>query len=132
MASVPTPTPTPEPVAVTPVLADDETPTAPPSGRPLAESGDSFQTAFAEQPDEEPVPVVIAPEPVAGFVVQAAAFSTPDRAERAADALGGKVTPAGKYYRVRTGPFVTRSEAEASLAKVRAAGYTDARILTSG
>jgi rare lipoprotein A len=33
---------------------------------------------------------------------------------------------------VRTGPFATRGEAEASLAKVRAAGYRDARIYTSG
>jgi rare lipoprotein A len=46
--------------------------------------------------------------------------------------LGGKVTRSGQYFRVRTGPFATRGEAEASLAKVRAAGYRDARIFTSG
>jgi len=66
------------------------------------------------------------------FVVQAAAFSTADRAERAARTLEGEVTQSGRYFRVRTGPFATRGEAEASLAKVRAAGYTDARILTNG
>jgi rare lipoprotein A len=73
--------------------------------------------------------------PAAGqgaFVVQAAAFSTADRADRAARVLDGEVTRAGQYYRVRTGPFATRGEAEASLAKVRAAGYSDARILTNG
>jgi rare lipoprotein A len=67
-----------------------------------------------------------------GFIVQAATFSTADRATRVADALGGAVIPAGQYFRVRTGPFATRGEAEASLAKVRAAGYRDARIFTSG
>jgi rare lipoprotein A len=66
------------------------------------------------------------------FVVQAAAFSTVDRARRAANALDGEVTHAGQYFRVRTGPFATREQAEASLAKVRAAGYSDARILTNG
>ncbi len=68
----------------------------------------------------------------AGFVVQAAAFSTADRATRVAGVLGGEVSRSGAYYRVRTGPFATRGEAEASLAKVRAAGYRDARIFTSG
>ena len=68
-----------------------------------------------------------------GFVVQAAAFSTRERAENAARQLErGFVLPAGEYWRLRTGPFSNRAEAEASLAKARAAGYTDARILTSG
>lgn len=66
------------------------------------------------------------------FVVQAAAFSTEERALRVAGVLGGEVSRAGPYFRVRTGPFATRGEAEASLAKVRAAGYSDARIQTSG
>jgi rare lipoprotein A len=67
-----------------------------------------------------------------GFIVQAAAFSTAGRAARVANVLGGEVSRSGQYYRVRTGPFATRGEAEASLAKVRAAGYRDARIFTSG
>jgi len=72
-------------------------------------------------------------EPVeAGFVVQAAAFANPDNAHRAANVLGGEVSQSGRYYRVRTGPFATRGEAEASLANVQRAGYSDARILTSG
>jgi rare lipoprotein A len=94
--------------------------------------------------DPAPVPVTVARtapipaptgQPVASrgaFVVQAAAFSTADRARRAASALDGEVSQAGQYFRVRTGPFATRGEAEASLAKVRAAGYSDARILTNG
>jgi rare lipoprotein A len=66
------------------------------------------------------------------FQVQAATMSTAERARAVASAVGGSVAPAGKYFRVRTGPFANRKEAEASLAKVRAAGYSDARILTNG
>jgi rare lipoprotein A len=73
-----------------------------------------------------------APSAQAGFMVQAAAFSTLERARNAAGALGGTVSPSGRFFRVRTGPFPTRGEAEASLANVRSAGYSDARILTSG
>jgi rare lipoprotein A len=66
------------------------------------------------------------------FVVQAAAFSSKANAQRAANALGGSVSQSGKFYRVRTGPFATRGQAEAALAKVRAAGYSDARVVTAG
>ena len=59
-------------------------------------------------------------------------MSTLDRAKNVAGAVGGSVSQSGKYYRVRTGPFATREQAEASLAKVRAAGYSDARISTNG
>jgi len=93
-------------------------------------------------PTVEAPPVAVAPETPApheavtaragAFMVQAATFSTQDRADRAAVALGGAVSPAGNFFRVRTGPFPTRAAAEGSLANVRAAGYSDARILTGG
>jgi rare lipoprotein A len=66
------------------------------------------------------------------YIVQAAAMSTVERAHKVASAIGGSVSKSGQYYRVRTGPFATRQQAEASLAKVRAAGYSDARILNNG
>lgn len=66
------------------------------------------------------------------FVVQAAAFSSKASADRAASRIGGFVTRAGTVYRVRTGPFATRGQAEAALAKVREAGYSDARVFTAG
>ena len=66
------------------------------------------------------------------YIVQAAALSTIERARKVAGEIGGSVSQAGAYYRVRTGPFATREQAEASLAKVRAAGYSDARIFTNG
>jgi rare lipoprotein A len=67
-----------------------------------------------------------------GFVVQAGAYSSRENASRVARVIGGEVTKAGSLYRVRTGPFASRREAEASLAKVRAAGYSDARIFDEG
>lgn len=67
----------------------------------------------------------------AGFVIQAGAFANETNARRAAKALGGFVSPAGKLYRVRTGPFASRGQADAALAKVRAAGYGDARVLSA-
>lgn len=97
----------------------------------------AFDTAFANgapiAADAEPAPVQPPASDAAGrFMVQAAAFSTAERARRAADALAGSVSPSGAFFRVRTGPFATRAEAEAALAKVRDAGYSDARIFTSG
>ena len=89
------------------------------------------QTASVDQAPAQRAPTP-APAITDGFVVQAAAFSTEERATNAAAALGGQVTPSGRFFRVRTGPFATRAEAEASLANVRAAGYSDARILTGG
>lgn len=75
------------------------------------------------------------PAPVsdAGFVVQAGTFASKLNAERLAGKLdGGFVTRAGKFYRVRVGPYPTRGQAEAALAKVRAAGYSDAQIFSAG
>ena len=83
--------------------------------------------------DEVGEVAVAAPQPVpeGGFVVQAASFAVRANADRAAESLGGTVSQAGRFFRVRTGPFATRGEAEASLANIRDAGYTDARIFTT-
>jgi rare lipoprotein A len=83
---------------------------------------------------EAPVaPPKAAPPPAAkgAFVIQAGAFASRANADRAAKALGGFVSPSGRYFRVRTGPFATRTQADAALAKVRAAGYSDARVTTA-
>lgn len=92
--------------------------------------GDEARDDPAQPTPAEPAAPAAVAEPEGQFMVQAASFSTRERAERAANVLGGTVTPAGRYFRVRTGPFSTRGEAEASLANVRRAGYTDARIFT--
>lgn len=87
--------------------------------------------AAASTPRAEPAAPAAATRQ-AGFVIQAGAFAVKANAERAAKALGGHVSAAGKLFRVRTGPFADRGQAEAALAKVRAAGYSDARVTTAG
>ena len=96
----------------------------------LAETPDTAEQPAVAEVIAEPAELAASNEE--GFVVQAATFSTEERAANAADALGGHISPSGKYFRVRTGPFETREQAEASLANVQAAGYSDARIYTNG
>jgi rare lipoprotein A len=85
--------------------------------------------AVRPAPVVRPAPLV---SPASGdFVIQAAAFASRANADRAAKVLGGSVSPAGRLFRVRTGPFATRAQAQAALAKVRAAGYSDARVTTA-
>ncbi len=66
-----------------------------------------------------------------GPYVQAGAFSSKANAQKVASAIGGKVVRTGKYYAARTGPFANRGLAEASLAKVKRAGYSEARIFSA-
>lgn len=78
-------------------------------------------------------PVTKATEaPEGAFVIQAAAFSSKANAERLANSIDGFVEKSGRFYRVRKGPFASRGQAEAALAKVRAAGYKDAKVFTAG
>ena len=65
------------------------------------------------------------------YFVQVGAYSTKQRAQTAAAAIGGTVAPVGKLFRVRTGPHKDRGQADRALAKVRAAGYADARVVTA-
>ncbi|TIX50756.1 sporulation protein SsgA [Alteraurantiacibacter aquimixticola] len=106
---------------------------ADPVSETVAEAFAEVTAEPAEVAEAAPKPAQApAPEITAGFVVQAAAFSSAANADRAAAALGGTVSQSGRFYRVRTGPFATRDEAEASLANVQAAGYSDARIYSTG
>jgi rare lipoprotein A len=90
-------------------------------------------TAASPQPAaSSPVQPATASSPGGEFVVQAATFASEANAARAAEALGGFIARAGRYYRVRTGPYTSRGQAEAALAKVRAAGYSDAKVSTAG
>lgn len=98
------------------------------SAYPLAPLDGGANTARPGAPAPEDQP----PASTTGaFVVQAAAFASKSNADRAAESLGGFVSPAGRFYRVRTGPYETRGQADAALAKVRAAGYSDARVFTA-
>jgi len=128
-ASAPEPEMAEAPVPVIP--AADTPPPLPPIAEAVPEPEPQPEPVVAPEVAEV-APPVVEPVTAAGFLVQVAAFSTEERARRAAAAIGGVVTPAGNLFRLRTGPFGSRAEAEASLANVRAAGYSDARILTGG
>ena len=80
-------------------------------------------------------PVLPTPAPVAGTLfVQVAALSDRERAATLAADLESfaspaiEATPAG-IFRVRLGPFPDASAAAKVLAEVRAAGYSDARVV---
>ncbi|MCP5402612.1 MAG: SPOR domain-containing protein [Novosphingobium sp.] len=116
----PAPTPTASPTAkASPQPSPEPSPEPSPAPKPTA------TPTPAPKPTDTP-----APKPAASgnFVVQAAAFSTKERADKAATSLGGKVSKPGKYWLMRLGPFATKAEAEAALAKAKAAGYSDARV----
>lgn len=90
--------------------------------------------APAPAPSATPAPVLPA-KPVSmvtasksHFAVQVGAFASKANAEATARALGAQVSPSGRLWRVRLEGLATRAEAEAALAKVHAAGYSDARI----
>lgn len=110
------------------------------SAYPLGGAGPASPQIVGSRPAPQAV-TVAAPKPAAtapheaakgDFVIQAAAFSSKANADRAASKIGGFVTKTGSLYRVRTGPYGNRGQAEAALAKVRAAGYSDARVFTAG
>ncbi|MFM6830774.1 MAG: SPOR domain-containing protein, partial [Novosphingobium sp.] len=128
------------PVAPAPVAALDLPAAAPPAPAKPVKSPvlPAKSVAAAKAPSvpkaAAPVPVPPKSEPKSAeksVFVQVGAFSSRDRAESAAKSVGGSVAQAGKFWRVRTGPHKDRGQAEAALAKVRAAGYADARVVTA-
>lgn len=80
---------------------------------------------------EKPAPAPATASAASGLYVQAGAYSSKARADAVAKAIGGSVSSAGRVWRVRVGPHKDRGQADAALAKVRAAGYADARVVTA-
>ena len=115
-----------------PAIAVATTPEA--AQKPEATPSPSPTTEASSTPAATPKPPAAPSQPAARgrFAVQAAAFRNKTSAERAAKAISGFVKSGGGYHRVRTGPYANRGQAEAALAKVRAAGYSDAQVVTAG
>ncbi len=106
---------------------------AAPSAPVPVEVPPSAAAASAVTQHIEPISDPVVPAASAGkFIIQAATFSNQLSAEKVASSLGGFVLPAGKYFRVRIGPFTSRGQADAALAKAREAGYSDAIVTTAG
>lgn len=120
------PAKSPEPVATATLAAIAKPNPAPTAGPP---------TKPAPSPTTAPATPASAPKskgeaaPKAGsYIVQVAALSAKDRADKLAKQLGGQVRKPGKLWLVFIGPFGDRGEAGPALEKAKAAGYSDARI----
>lgn len=105
-------------------------PTEPTTPVPASVPAEQLPTSVPEKTPASKVSTTTVAASGKGFTVLAGTFASEANAERAAKALGGQVSKGGSFHIVRTGPFATRAEAQASLAKVKAAGYSDARIQT--
>ncbi len=70
------------------------------------------------------------PEPAAknGTFVQLGAFSNEANARKVASATDARVSKAGRLWVARMGPFASKSDTDAALAKARAAGYGGAIV----
>jgi len=119
--ALPTPTPS-RPMPAAPAKAAVKPNAMPAPAKAIAPA------ASPQPPRPAPKPPVAAPVAKGTHVVQVAAFSTRERAAKVAQALGGTVTPAGRLWRVRLGPYNGAKDAASALEKARAGGYRDARI----
>lgn len=80
----------------------------------------------ARPPETRPAP---RPAVSGGFVVQVAALSTRARADALARDLNGTVVPAGRLFRVQTGPYPDAAAAERGRADAARRGFRDARVV---
>lgn len=73
-----------------------------------------------------------APAPAkGGYVVQVAAVSSREGAEKAAKSMGASISPAGKLWRVRLGPYASMAAAKRGVEQVAAAGFKGAQIMVN-
>ncbi|MCW1383521.1 SPOR domain-containing protein [Novosphingobium sp. KCTC 2891] len=96
--------------------------------KPVVAAAPSSASASKATPPTPKAAAQPAARPVTHYV-QVGAFSTRERAQTAARQVGGTVSEAGKFWRVRIAAS-GKADADAGLAKARRAGYADARVLT--
>lgn len=121
VSSVP---PSPQEAYSGPEPADEDAPASVMQPSPISEP--AARPAAVAPP--APAPQRAAPIPRGAIVIQVGAFSNRDTAVGIAEAVGGRVSTVGNLFRVRIGPFRSEWSAGQSLAKIKAAGYSDARI----
>lgn len=105
------------------IAAQVATPTRPvakPAAKPVAKPAPPTAKPVSANP--------AAPPADSYYYVQVGAFSSEANARTAAKQVGGSFQAAGKFWRVRTGPFASETLAKAALGPVVAKGYRDARI----
>ena len=118
-----------EPAQIVVAIPNDIDDSVTKSDEPAQTPSVAVVAAVRTEPKEAPKPK---PEARSGIVIQAATFSNETNAKKAAKSIDGFVVPAGRFFRVRTGPYSDRGKANAALAKVKAAGYSDARVIDAG
>ena len=129
----PVPVASPSPVATAapvPTPAVKKPPKAKPSPRPTVSPSPRPAPTAKPSPTPRPTPSATV-SPAAGsppYYIQAGTFASKANADAGARKIGGQVVASGRMWRLRKGPFGSQSEAQAALAKVRGAGYKDARI----
>jgi len=109
----------------------------PATPRPAASASDiaELDRRFAARTPDPMAPPRIAaaiPDeavPVGGFYIQVAAVSSRARAEDIAEAIAGRIEPAGMLWRVRIGPYKAEADATTALAQLQRDGYQDARLV---
>lgn len=121
VSSVP---PSPQEAYTGPEPAEEDAPA------PVMQAASIAEPAQEASPPPRPVRAAAASAPIprGAIVIQVGAYSNRDTATSIAEAVGGRVSTVGNLFRVRVGPFRSEWAAGQSLAKVRAAGYSDARI----
>jgi len=113
-----------------PVAAKPAAPKPEPKAAPVSPPAKPPKPMPEPKPEPKP-PAKPAAQPAATkgkFSVQVAAFSSEASARKVAGQLGGSVSQAGKYWRVRLGGYANRAQAAQALEKAKGAGYSDARI----
>ncbi|MBA3942528.1 MAG: septal ring lytic transglycosylase RlpA family lipoprotein [Sphingopyxis sp.] len=121
-----------------PAAAVTSQPAAPVASAP-AKPGDDRLAVEGARPAAKPAakPAPAKPAPAAkpaqittgGIYVQVASFSSKARADTTAKLVGGTVSAAGKLWRVRMGPFDKEADGNAALARAKAKGFRDAKII---
>ncbi|MEQ6332430.1 septal ring lytic transglycosylase RlpA family protein [Sphingobium sp. MK2] len=66
-----------------------------------------------------------------GYVVQVGAFASRDRAEALAKRIGATAVESGNLWRVRFGPYSTRTAAQAGVRAAAAGGFENAPIIAN-
>lgn len=99
---------------------------AEPAGKPSSPRKPA--PAVVEAPSARPK----APLPIGKtgrYVVQIAALTVESRATALARTLDGHVASGGGFWRVRLGPYASRSEAQSALSRLAGKGFENARIM---
>lgn len=119
-------------------------PPAKPAAAKLAVTKPTAPKPPATKPQHAPRPATVAdrqpiadpkpkpkpkPAPNSGWAVQVAALSSEANARALAAQLSGRVSAAGKLYRVQLGPFADRAAAEAARAAVARRGQSGAALI---